>query len=271
MSSPGPDFTEVADDVWVHRLARFEVERFEAGRGTVINGHARVFGTEVTLGRECWVDEYATIGGGSAFDPVAYFRAGDWVALGNYAQVNVARGVSCGDEVGFGIGTRVFTHGAYLSEWDGFPVDFDPVTIGSRVWLPNAQVNPGVTIGDNVVFAARAVVTRDIPSNSLAVGAPAKVIGAMPSVDRDNPDHRSRLMKVLVDDVLMLTGVEATADPAAGRLTVDGAVFSLDDRVITGEVSKAAEATRNQLRRRGIRFRYEPVDGAYRPWETTGK
>jgi acetyltransferase-like isoleucine patch superfamily enzyme len=271
MSTPGPDFTEVAEDVWVHKLARFEVDRFEAGRGTVVNGHARVFGTEVTLGRECWIDEYATIGGGSAFDPVAYFRAGDWVALGNYAQVNVARGVTCGDEVGFGIGTRVFTHGAYLSEWDGFPVDFDPVTIGSQVWLPNAQVNPGVTIGDNVVFAAGAVVTRDIPSNSLAVGAPARVVGSMPSRDRDDVDHRRGLMKILTDDIRMLTEVEATADAEAGRFVVEDAVFSLDDRVITGVVSQASEVARNQLRRRGIRFRYEAVDGEYRPWDTSGK
>lgn len=266
MSGPGPDFTEVADDVWVHRLARFEVDRFHAGKGTVINGHARVFGTEVRLGRECWIDEYATIGGGSAFDPVSYFRAGDWVALGNYSQVNTARGVICGDEVGFGIGTRVFTHGAYLSEWDGFPVDFASVTIGSNVWLPNAQVNPGVTIGDDVVFAAGAVVTRDIPSNSLAVGAPARVIGPMPSESRADADHRARVMAILVDEVRMLAGVEPSADPVGGRLSVGGAIFSCDDRVITGEVTKASEAARNQLRRRGIRFRYEPVDGEYRPW-----
>ena len=35
---------------------------------------------------------------------------------------------------------------------------------------------PGVTIGDNVVIGAGAVVTKDIPSNSVAVGVPAKVI-----------------------------------------------------------------------------------------------
>lgn len=265
-SSPGPDYTEVADDVWVHKLARLDVERFAAGKGTVINGHARVFGTEVRLGRECWVDEYATIGGGSAFDPVARFVAGDWVALGNYAQVNTARGVHCGHEVGFGIGTRVFTHGAYLSEWDGFPVDFASVTIGSRVWLPNAQVNAGVTIGDDVVCAARAVVTRDIPSNSLAVGAPARVVGPMPAERRRFPEYRQQVLAKLTDEVSMLTGVVATSDAEAGTLSVEGATFCLDERTITGEVTPASEAARNQLRRRGVRFRYEPHDGLYRPW-----
>ena len=52
-----------------------------------------------------------------------------------------------------------------------------PVTIGDDVWIGgNVTVLPGVTIGDNVIVAAGAVVTKDIPSNSIAAGVPAKVI-----------------------------------------------------------------------------------------------
>ena len=38
---------------------------------------------------------------------------------------------------------------------------------------------PGVTIGDNVVIGAGSVVNKDIPSNSVAVGTPCKVIKAI--------------------------------------------------------------------------------------------
>ena len=41
----------------------------------------------------------------------------------------------------------------------------------------NAIICPGVTIGDEVVVGAGAVVTRDVPSNCLVVGNPAKVVG----------------------------------------------------------------------------------------------
>lgn len=52
-----------------------------------------------------------------------------------------------------------------------------PVTIGDDVWIGgNVSVLPGVTIGNNVVIGAGAVVTHDIPDNSLAAGVPAKVI-----------------------------------------------------------------------------------------------
>ncbi|MDE6838008.1 MAG: sugar O-acetyltransferase [Acutalibacter sp.] len=52
-----------------------------------------------------------------------------------------------------------------------------PVAIGNDVWIGgNVTILPGVTIGNNVVIAAGAVVTKDVPDNSLVGGVPARVI-----------------------------------------------------------------------------------------------
>lgn len=52
-----------------------------------------------------------------------------------------------------------------------------PITVGNDVWFGgNVCVLPGVTIGDNVIIGAGSVVTKDIPSNSVAVGNPCRVI-----------------------------------------------------------------------------------------------
>ena len=52
-----------------------------------------------------------------------------------------------------------------------------PVRIGNDVWIGgNVTILPGVTIGNNVVIAAGAVVTKDVPDNTLVGGVPAKVI-----------------------------------------------------------------------------------------------
>ena len=52
-----------------------------------------------------------------------------------------------------------------------------PITVGNDVYFGNnVIVLPGVNIGNNVVIGAGAVVTRDIPDNSVAVGVPARVI-----------------------------------------------------------------------------------------------
>ena len=55
-------------------------------------------------------------------------------------------------------------------------------SVGEKVWIAktfncdNVTILPGVTIGNNVVVAAGAVVTKDIPDNTLVVGVPAKKI-----------------------------------------------------------------------------------------------
>ncbi|AXK46659.1 sugar O-acetyltransferase [Brachybacterium saurashtrense] len=55
-----------------------------------------------------------------------------------------------------------------------------PITIGNNVWLGGGvTVLPGVTIGDNSVIGAAAVVTRDVPANVVAVGSPARVVRAL--------------------------------------------------------------------------------------------
>ena len=53
----------------------------------------------------------------------------------------------------------------------------EPVTIGNDVWIGgSATILPGVTIGDRVVIGAGAVVTKDVPSDCVVGGNPAKII-----------------------------------------------------------------------------------------------
>ncbi len=52
-----------------------------------------------------------------------------------------------------------------------------PVSIGHNVWIGGSvTILPGVSIGDNVTIGAGSVVTSDIPSNSVAVGNPCRVV-----------------------------------------------------------------------------------------------
>lgn len=52
-----------------------------------------------------------------------------------------------------------------------------PVKIGNNVWIgASVTILPGVTIGDNAVIGAGALVNRDIPANVMAAGVPARVI-----------------------------------------------------------------------------------------------
>ena len=59
------------------------------------------------------------------------------------------------------------------------------ITIGDNVWIGgNTVICPGVHIGDNVVIGAGSVVTRDIPSWSVAAGNPCRVIRQITDDDK---------------------------------------------------------------------------------------
>lgn len=61
-----------------------------------------------------------------------------------------------------------------------------PITVGDNVWIGGGvQVMPGVTIGSNVVIGGGSVVVKDIPSNSVAVGNPCRVIRPITEADKE--------------------------------------------------------------------------------------
>jgi acetyltransferase-like isoleucine patch superfamily enzyme len=91
--------------------------------------------------------------------------------------INTTMPVTIGDDSGIGGHCLLFTHGSWLSKLDGFPVSFAPITLGKKVWLPwRVFIMPGVTIGDEVIIGANSLINRDLPSNVLAAGSPAKIL-----------------------------------------------------------------------------------------------
>ena len=60
-----------------------------------------------------------------------------------------------------------------------------PITIKKNCWIcSSATIIGGVTVGENSIVAAGAVVTRDVPPNSIVAGVPAKVVREIDEKDR---------------------------------------------------------------------------------------
>ena len=94
--------------------------------------------------------------------------------------------ITIGEHVEITYGVRFITHdGAAwcLRNYDERFKEIDlfgPIKVGNNVFIGNnAIILPGVTIGDNVIVGAGAVVTKDIPSNSVSAGVPARVIKSL--------------------------------------------------------------------------------------------
>jgi len=87
--------------------------------------------------------------------------------------------VRIGDNCLVGPGVHIYTatHPLHPQERNTGLEYGKPVRIGHNVWIGGrAVINPGVNIGDNVVIASGAVVTKDVPSNVIVGGNPAKII-----------------------------------------------------------------------------------------------
>jgi acetyltransferase-like isoleucine patch superfamily enzyme len=89
--------------------------------------------------------------------------------------------ITIGSNVRFNFNNRLIAHNATAKVFRLKYHDYLPsnghITIGNNVWFArDVRVLKNVTIGDNCIIGLGAVVTRDIPSNSVAVGVPAKVV-----------------------------------------------------------------------------------------------
>ena len=109
--------------------------------------------------------------------PDSLLRLGNRVRVFQSCFLNPTRPLFVGDDSGVGGRSSIFTHASWQSAFEGFPVTFEPVTIGNNVWLPwHVFILPGVEIGDNATIAAGSVVMRSIPPSTLSGGVPARVM-----------------------------------------------------------------------------------------------
>ena len=88
--------------------------------------------------------------------------------------------IEIGDNVTITQRVTFHTHdggvGLFRNEYPGMNI-FGRIKIGNNVFIGSSTIFlPGVTIGDNVVIAAGSVVSKNIPSNSVVAGVPAKII-----------------------------------------------------------------------------------------------
>lgn len=88
------------------------------------------------------------------------------------------KGIYIGDYTLVASGTTILSHEHIKrDEFDSRNPWVTNTKIGKKCFIGvGSMILPGVTIGDEVIIGAYSVVTKDIPSNSVAVGNPAKVI-----------------------------------------------------------------------------------------------
>ena len=86
-------------------------------------------------------------------------------------------GITIEDDVQLGPKVNIITENHPLDPSDRRALITKPVVIKRNVWIgAAATILPGVTVGENAVVAAGAVVSKDVPANTVVAGIPAKTI-----------------------------------------------------------------------------------------------
>jgi acetyltransferase-like isoleucine patch superfamily enzyme len=136
------------------------------------------------------IGNHVTFGGkpdfmfGNRADTQPELIIGDHTFIGHQCLFAVSRSVTIGKHCLLAEGVRV-------ADYDGHPIDSErrrrgeptppegirPVVIGDDVWIgANAIILKGVRIGDRAIIGAGAIVTRNVESDTVVAGNPARVV-----------------------------------------------------------------------------------------------
>lgn len=150
---------EVGDNVWISRNARLN-GRGQNSRIRIESGVSLERGVIIESGENCCID----IGKNTFINVYAYISGPGRLKIGNNCRIGPHSGIYAG------------TH--QFADLTGDQEDtYKGIVIEDGCWLGHGvTVLDGVTIGQGSMIGAGAVVTKDIPPYSVAVGVPARVI-----------------------------------------------------------------------------------------------
>ena len=157
-----------------HTLISYPCELQDGSKKIVIGEDTIIYSWER------YIDQY--------FSPS--LKIGNNCRIGEYTHITAINNIEIGDGLLTGRFVIITDHShGDTSEYD---VDIPPairklkskgnVVIGNNVWLGDkVSVLSGVNIGDNVIVGANSVVTKNVPSNCVVAGIPAKIIKQLDS------------------------------------------------------------------------------------------
>lgn len=187
----------------IYRLIHFILSiraRFRVRKNAIFKGDKHIIGpkaniiltdgankSNITIGSDCWI-----------YGKIAVQSNGK-VTLGKHAQIGENSYILCVNLVEIGAYTAIAPN-VTICDNNNHPVNPQlrktmritppghdlkmwkhslnaPILIGENCWIgANVRICKGVTIGDNSIVAANAVVTKDIPKNCIAAGNPARIV-----------------------------------------------------------------------------------------------
>lgn len=137
----------------------------------------------------------ATFHMGARFFQPNNIEIGEGTIVGDHAFFDGRAKIKIGRQVDIASQVMIYNSEHNLSD-PTFKATEEPVAIGDYVFIgPRAIIMPGVSIGNGAIVAGAAVVTKDVPENTVVGGIPAKIIGERPLKNQSYKLGRARLFQ----------------------------------------------------------------------------
>ena len=160
------------------------------GKHAIIGRSSRLWGgggKQISIGDDTIIQRHAILGCWTRYHDQTFspsITIGDHCNIGEYCHITAINKIVIGNGLLTGRFVLITdnSHGGLSQAEAAIPpvarklVSKGPVVIGDNVWIGDkVTILAGVHIGDNAIIAANAVVTEDVPANTLVAGVPASV------------------------------------------------------------------------------------------------
>jgi acetyltransferase-like isoleucine patch superfamily enzyme len=168
-------------EFYTHHFLRPQLKSLGEGFTFIKPWHVEIFGSPIEVGN--YVNVIAASDSKVRFSVWPLQKNSSGIRIGNYCLICPGVRISSASEIAIGDNCMVASQ-VYITDCDwhdiynriafGRPV---PVRIEKNVWIgDSALICKGVTLGENSIIGAGAVVVNDVPANVIAAGNPAKVV-----------------------------------------------------------------------------------------------
>lgn len=149
-------------------------KNLKIGRKTIIGKCDIVAQGPIEIGESCIINDYVIIN-----SKTGHIKIGDKTSVNNFTIIYGNGGVDIGKYNAIAHSVKIVKNHNIPNKKDvGYQIISDkPTQIGDYVWLcANVVITDGVTIGHNTVVGANSFVSKNIPSDVIVAGCPAKIV-----------------------------------------------------------------------------------------------
>ena len=196
------------------------------------------------------------IGGGSSNFPYANLKIGHRMVC-HTGQINLARPVTIGDDVGLSHDVGIITHGFWASALDGYPYTFAEVNIGNNVIVGwRSAIMSGVTITNNVVIGAQSTVVKSLEiERAVYAGTPAKFIrGITEPTTQTKVELLNKICNEFIELMKYYEEPIIHLDNSHPIVILNGLTLNTETLECHGTHDIVTDAFRDFMRRYGMRF-----------------